>query len=243
MATGSSPRSVTAIDVNADGKADIIVANSGADNVGVLPNNGDGTFGAQVSYTVGTGAAPASVASSDVNADGKADIIVANSGVNNVGVLLNNGDGTFAAQTTYSTGSGSTPIFVTTADVDGDNEMDIIVANSDGDNVGVLLNNGDGTFAAQTIYSTGTDSAPVSVAVNDADADGDDDIVVANQGGNSVGLFLNQGAGTFSTQTTYSTGTGSSPSSVVLADVSGDGKNDIIVANYGSDSVNVFLAC
>ncbi|CAF1684988.1 unnamed protein product, partial [Rotaria magnacalcarata] len=88
----------------------------------------------------------------DVNGDGKPDIIVVNYDSGNVGVLLNIANGTFAAQTTYSTGAG--PFEAATADVNGDGKPDIIVANSNPNNVGVLLNIGNGTFAAQTTYST-----------------------------------------------------------------------------------------
>ncbi|CAF4348425.1 unnamed protein product, partial [Rotaria socialis] len=56
----------------------------------------------------------------------------------NTGVLLNIGNGTFAAQTTYST--GYRPYYVAAADVNGDGKTDIIVANSGSNNVGVLLN-------------------------------------------------------------------------------------------------------
>ncbi|CAF5142414.1 unnamed protein product, partial [Rotaria magnacalcarata] len=100
--TGSKPNSLKAVDVNGDGKPDIIVANYGSNNVGVLLNIGNGTFAPQMTYS--TGANPYELTAADVNDDNKTDIIVANSGSNNVGVLLNIGKGTFADQTTYSTG-------------------------------------------------------------------------------------------------------------------------------------------
>ncbi|CAF5204174.1 unnamed protein product, partial [Rotaria magnacalcarata] len=75
--TGSNPESLKAVDVNGDGKPDIIVANYGSNNVGVLLNIGNGMFAAQTTYL--TGAGPVEVAAADVNGDGKPDIIVANS--------------------------------------------------------------------------------------------------------------------------------------------------------------------
>ncbi|CAF4662119.1 unnamed protein product [Rotaria socialis] len=88
--TGSKPRSLNAVDVNGDGKLDIIVANYGSNNVGVLLNIGNGTFTAQTTYSTGSGSNPYYVAATDVNGDGKPDIIVANYGSNNEGVLIKN---------------------------------------------------------------------------------------------------------------------------------------------------------
>ncbi|CAF2243051.1 unnamed protein product, partial [Rotaria magnacalcarata] len=81
---------------------------------------------------------------------------------NNVGVRLNIGTGTFAAQTTYSTGIG--PVEAAAVDVNGDGKPDIIVANSNSNNIGVLLNTGNGTFAAQKTYLTGAGSGSVVAA-------------------------------------------------------------------------------
>jgi hypothetical protein len=239
--TGSYPESVAVADVNSDSKPDIIVANQGTSNVGVLLNSGNGTFTAQRTYSSGIGSNPTSVAVIDINSDGKPDIIVANYGTNNVGVLLNSGNGTFTAQTTYSTGTGSLPRSVAVVDVNSDSKPDIIVANYIANNVGVLLNSGNGTFTAQTTYSTGTGSAPYSVALFDVNSDSKPDIIVANYDTNNVGVLLNSGTGTFTVQTTYSTGTGSYPDSVAVVDVNSDGKPDIIVANYGTNNVGVLL--
>ena len=109
--------------------------------------------------------------------------------MNNVGVLRNKGNGTFANQVTYPT--GSCPRSVVVADVNGDNKFDIIVANGGSSNVGVLLNKGNGSFTSQTTYATGT--SPYSVAVADVNGDNKPDIVVANWGWNSVSVLLSLG--------------------------------------------------
>ena len=222
---------------------DIIVANSGADDISVFLNKGDGTFSSPISYPMNTGSAPYSVAVADINGDSNRDIIVANSGTDNVGVLLNKGNGTFSAKATYSTNPGSSPRSVAVADVNGDGRVDIVVANTIADNIGVLLNAGNGIFSTPVTYATGNGSAPSAVAVGDINADGKTDIIVANHGSDNVGVFFSSVSGKFSAQKTYSTGKGSSPSSVAVADVNTDGTFDIIVANYGSDSVGVFFAC
>jgi uncharacterized repeat protein (TIGR01451 family) len=72
-------------DVNGDGKADLIVANYGAD-VGVLLGNGDGTFQTAVDYAAGAGLQ--SLALADFNGDGRADIAVADAAGNSISILL-----------------------------------------------------------------------------------------------------------------------------------------------------------
>ena len=240
--SGPHPYSVAAADVNGDSKPDIIAANYGTNNVSVLLNIGNGTFADQVTYSTGSSSYPYSVAAVDVNGDSKPDIIVANYGANNVGVLLNTGNGAFVAPVTYSTGSSSRPYSVAAADVNGDTKADVIVANYGANNVGVLLNTGNGAFVAQVTYSTGSNSRPYSVAATDVNGDSKPDMIVANNGGRNVGVFLNTGDGTFAAQMTYSTGPNTYPRSVAAADVNGDTKADVIVANDNANNIGVFLA-
>ncbi|CAF3610959.1 unnamed protein product [Rotaria socialis] len=122
----------------------------------------------------------------DLNGDGKPDIIVAVTGANTASVLLNTGNGTFSAQTTYLTGNW--PDEVVVVDVNGDGKADIIVANYNSNNVGVLLNIGNGTFADQTTYSAGSGAS--CVAVVDVNGDGKPDIIVTNANSNNVCVLL-----------------------------------------------------
>jgi hypothetical protein len=192
-ATGAEPVSVTSADVNGDGKADLIVANwSGT--VSVLTNNGNGSFAAKVDYTIGWYAH--SVTSADINGDGRADLIVAKIGDKNISVLTNNGNGTFAAQVEYVTsdypwfdGLVDYPWIVTSADVNGDGKADLIVTNSGNNTVQVLLNNGNGTFAAKVDYATGL--KPSSVTSADINGDGKADLIVANGGSNTLSVLMN----------------------------------------------------
>src|SRR5579863_4485261 len=126
--------------LNSDGNVDLVVANQCFDSncqsggVSVLLGNGDGTFQPPQSYPSG-GYEAYAVAIGDVNGDGKADLIVANSCQSSsqcvngaVGVLLGNGDGTFQAAQSYSSG-GVVASAVTIADVNKDGNADLLVAN------------------------------------------------------------------------------------------------------------------
>lgn len=89
---GESASSVAIADVDGDGKRDLLVTNlncEGCDgSIGVLLGNGDGTFQPAISYAAGHW--PTFVAVGDVNADGRPDLLVANSNDGSIGVLLNN---------------------------------------------------------------------------------------------------------------------------------------------------------
>jgi hypothetical protein len=243
---GQDASAVLVVDVNGDGKPDVVVGN-GCDSsascgdgvsgvVGVLLGNGDGTFQAAHTYNSG-GSGTDFVIAADVNIDGKPDIVVAGG---SVGVLLGNGDGTFQAVRSYSSG-GSGPTFIASADVNRDGKPDLVVASecaSDTCSSGiasVLLGDGDGTFQAARAYSAGSSQYSYSTAVGDVNGDGKPDLIVANDCASncdegSVGVLLGNGDGTFRAAVSYGSG-GDPAESVAVADVNGDGKPDIIVVN------------
>ncbi len=260
---GEEPESVAVADVNGDGYSDLLVANAicapegcATGSVGVLLGNGDGSFQPVVTFDSG-GFGAESVAVTDVNGDGKPDLLVANTCVidgafncvnGSVGVLLGNGDGTFQATVSYgSNGTGASSVAV--RDVNGDGKPDVLVANACGNNgnygcmigsLGVLLGNGNGTFQAAVNYTSGG-YEPDSVAVRDVNGDGNPDLLVANQCGNSgdcngaVGVLMGNGDRTFQPVVTYDSG-GYEAQSVAVADVNGDGKPDLVVANACASS-------
>src|ERR1700680_2977074 len=108
-------------------------------------------------------------------------------------LFLSSAIAAFGAQQTFATGSN--PRSVAVADVNIDGKLDLIVANSVSNTVGVLLGNGNGTFQTQQTFTVGT--TPFSVAVADVNADGKLDLITANNGGNNVTVLLGNGNGTF----------------------------------------------
>jgi hypothetical protein len=103
-----------------------------------------------------------------------------------VSVLLGNGNGTFQNQTKYST--GRFPLYVTSGDFNNDNNLDLVVTNTDDDDIGVLLGNGDGTFQNQMKYKSG--SKPTSLSVGDFNDDMKLDLAVTNRQEDSVTILL-----------------------------------------------------
>ena len=247
---------VAVADVNGDGKPDLLVANYYDASVGVLLGNGDGTFQKATRFPLN--GQPRCVRAADVNGDGKLDLVVVPNFTATVGLLLGNGDGTFQPVVTFGSG-GLWPMSVAVADVNGDGRPDFVVANSCSDAqctdsvVGVLLGNGDGTFQPVVTYGVGQRFTAQSVAVADVNGDGKPDLLVTNScevlqcANGSVGVLLGNGDGTFQPAVTYGADQGFSAQSVVVADMNGDGRPDLVLASDyannrgGNGSVGVLL--
>ncbi|MGA2497119.1 MAG: FG-GAP-like repeat-containing protein [Tepidisphaeraceae bacterium] len=132
---------------------------------------------------------------------------------------------------------GPAPQGLTSADFNGDGKPDLVVANTAGDTVSVLINTGGGTFAPHADYITG--NGPTAVVAADFNGDGKPDLAVANAAGDTVSVLLNAGAGSFSPRVDYAVG--SYPTSIIAADFNGDGKPDLAVTNNNDDTVSVLL--
>ncbi|CAF2152836.1 unnamed protein product, partial [Rotaria magnacalcarata] len=137
----------------------------------------------------------------------------------------------------YST--GSYPQSVAVGDFNNDTLLDVVVANYVSTTVSVILGYHNQAFRNQMTLITGNGSRPRSLAIGDLNNDGQIDIVVANSGTNTVGIFLGLGNYLFTNQTTVSTG--SNPISIAVGDFNQDNVMDLVVANRGDNNVGVFL--
>ncbi|CAF0985813.1 unnamed protein product [Adineta ricciae] len=236
---GSSPRMVVVNDLNNDHQLDIIVANFRTHNLGIFLGFGNGSFANQLEISTGV-SRPASITIADMNNDTLLDIVTANYGTHSVSIFYAYGNGRFSNSVSYSIGYDAQPISLITGDFNNDNYVDIAVANYDTHNIVILYANNKSTFENQVILSTGLGSHPCSIAAGYINDDSFLDIVVANYGTNSAGMFLSNFNGTFTNQQTFSLGK-VSPYAIALGDFNRDNNMDIAITNQGANNIGILL--
>jgi hypothetical protein len=139
LLTDSTPMAVAIDDFNNDSIIDIVVTNYDSNNVGVFLGCGNGSFLSQKTFKTGSESYPIAVAVGDFNNDTFVDIIVANYGINQVGILLGYGNGSFTNVKLFSMSYGSHPFSVSVGDFNGDRKLDFAVAIEGFDSLEIFL--------------------------------------------------------------------------------------------------------
>ncbi|HLP38352.1 FG-GAP-like repeat-containing protein [Lacibacter sp.] len=243
--TGQSPRSVSVGDIDGDGKLDIVVSNFVSNTVSVFKNistSGNISFAPKIDFTTAT--QPAAISITDLDKDGKSDLIINTVNLDGYVSLLRNtsssGTISFAPKTDLQAAGGSIEELRTT-DVDGDGKFDIILPNFSLHAITIFRNTsttGNLSFAPLVNISTFTN--PDEIEIGDLNNDGKSDIVVGHYADARVLILRNTssvGAITFQNDGSHSDGL--APRGMAINDLDGDGKPDLVV-NTGVLSFSLF---
>jgi len=236
-------------DFNGDGNLDfaVVTGTPGGDcnfNPGTLSiylGNGAGGFATPTSYSMLGGPANNEKASGliavDLRGNGHLDLLAIDPS-KGIDVFLGNGDGTFQAPASVAISSPGATGAMTAGDVNHDGKPDLVLASQNsGDGIYVLIGNGDGTFQAPVFYDQGSNSGAMAVAIGQLIANDHGDVVMGT--GNGAYIYINNGDGTFKTPPPLY-----GPSwidSIVITDINGDKKNDLVVSSYSSSAVWTML--
>jgi len=200
------------------------------------------SFATKTDFT--TASQPRSVASGDLDGDGKPELIAANNGSANVSLLKNNSSsGTLAFATKVDLTTGAGPSCVAVGDLDGDGKLDLAIGNQFSNTVSILRNTSTGgmlSLAAKIDSAVG--SGPLGVAIGDLDGDGKPDLALANFSSSTVSVLRNTstvGSISFARKVDFITGTNSRPYNIGLGDIDGDGKLDLVAPNAFASNVSV----
>jgi hypothetical protein len=230
-----SPGAVKLADLNGDGTPDLIVANSGSNNVLVYPGLGNGQFGPALNdgngFFVGTN--PTAVTVADLN--GQPDLVVANSGSNDVSILFGHGSGpsfTLLPGPRIKTDAG--PVAVAVGNILNDGHPDLAVANQQANDVQVIPGVGGGFFNDQAPKTYAVGQAPDGLFLGNFTGSGTE-IAALNGGSNTISVIGSGGL-----IETVPAG-GLNPSSGFAGDFTGSGFSDLVVGNFADGHLALLL--
>ncbi len=186
---------------------------------------------------------PGSIVVADVNHDGKPDILVANTVDETVSVLLGDGKGQFAPAPGSPFACGKAPNDIAVADMNGDGNLDLIIANTGTPYITILLGDGKGGFAPSAHSPFATESYPHvhGVAAADFLGNGKPAVVTDSWGHDQILMIPSDGKGNLILPGKLFN-TGKRPyERLRSADFNGDGKPDVVTTDLDSNAVTILL--
>lgn len=234
IAVGVTPNSVEIADFNRDGNLDLVVANSGSDNVSVLLGDGKGVLLQKKGSPFPAGHSPNDICIADFNGDGKLDMALANHELKYLTVLSGDGQGGFSPAPGSPVAVLSRPHThgVATGDFNGDGKLDLVTESWGENKVTVVFGDGHGGFEGPGLQFAVGKRPYQRVRAADVNLDRNADIITTNLEGDDVTVLLGDGRGNFSQAAGSPFPCGKTPFAVAIGDLNGDGKPDLAVANW-----------
>ncbi|HXU04454.1 MAG TPA: VCBS repeat-containing protein [Polyangia bacterium] len=242
---GAQPAFIAVGDLDEDGKLDVVTANSQTTTVSILLGNGDGTLSDATQVAAVAAGYAVNVVVADLNHDNHLDIsagirAMTPGGFGLVAVLLGDGTGAFTLEGGFGA-NGPGPTALAVADVNGDANLDFVMATNDGNTIAVLLGNGDATFAVPALLSDVFPLLPTGLVVGHFFGDNVVDVITSSNNGGGVHVSRGLATGTFTHAGSFPAAAGQSSPFVVAEDFNRDGIPDLAVANAVDHAFSVLL--
>jgi len=248
---GYMPNDIVVADFNKDGKPDLAFANHDRKYLTVLAGDGKGGFTPLKGSPFHVEVRPHThgIATGDFNGDGNLDLVTDSWGNNQLAILFGNSEHGFSKTAKYIPVGKHPYQRARVADLNKDGKLDIVTTNLDGNNTTILLGDGKGNFHEPEGSPFPCGDSPFGVAIGDINGDGNLDLAIVNApsatsentGRDGLTILVGDGKGKFTIMHGSPFTTGVGPTRVAIGDLNGDGIADIVVANYKSNSITVFL--
>jgi len=231
--SAAAPQSVYAADMDGDTDKDVLFASFIEDKIAWYENDGSGNFSSQKTITTNADAA-FSVYAADVDNDGDKDVLSASRNDDKIAWYENLDNGGVSTTQNVITTNADGARSVYAADLDGDNDKDILSASQNDDKIAWYENlDSGGVSTTQNVITTNASSAE-SVYAADLDGDGDKDVLSASF--STIAWYENSGSGSFSSRKTI-TYSVSGAQSVYAADLDGDTEKDVLSVSEYDDKI------
>jgi subtilisin family serine protease/Tol biopolymer transport system component len=243
-----NPQAIASGDFNGDGFLDVAVALGEANKASIRLNDGLGGFlPEEIDIDLGTaGAGPTSLVVGQFDDDERIDVALTANFTGNVTILLNFDPVSKTFASTAYVEVGDEPLDIAAGDFTGNGKADLVVVNKADNTVQLLTNNGSGVFTAGPGVPTGGRNSG-SIVVGNFTGDASLDVAVVHAsplttatpfGGMTV--LRGNGSGGLTRMPEYYT-VGATPTDSVVGDFNGDGRQDIAISNFSSNSISILL--